>query len=204
MPQEPRSSSLDVARNGGRWNAQLCARAPARHCSHWAAEVVAKYAGAARPARNTGPARRAKVFSPKRSCQKRSVGSGVRKELVQFTVVEPPRNALAGWRRLCPRSAAPAFLVQRGIGPDSRWRKSLLLFERPFFHDDDLEACAGQQFGGDAGPAPEPTMATSQVILSGSGPCAPPRTFQPRCKPSRMGSGKLLMGCDVQRARGPG
>ena len=75
--------------------------------------------------------------------------------------------------------------------------------ERPFFHDDDLEACTGQQFGGDVGPAPEPTMATSQVILSGSGR-APPRTFQPRCKPSRMGSGKLLMGCDVQRARGPG
>ena len=59
--------------------------------------------------------------------------------------------------------AAGAFLVERGVGLGLALVEVAAALERPFFDEDDLQARAGQQFGGD----PRPGARTHNGYVAG-------------------------------------
>ena len=152
-------------------------------------------AGALRPARSTAPARRCRS-SPGRSARAsgRRVATGVRNELVQFTVVEPPTQRPCRMVMALSSVLRPALSwYSEGYASDSCWLKSALLLSGPSSTITTLRPAFVSSSAVMPAPAPEPTMATSHAMRAGTSPCAPPSTFQPRLKPSRIGSCKLLM-----------
>ena len=86
-----------------------------------------------------------------------------------------------------------AFLVQRGVGFGLFLIEIGAALSGPSSTMTTFKPARVSSSAVMPAPAPEPMMATSQVIFSGSAPWAPPNTFQPRFNPSRIGSCKLLM-----------
>src|SRR5205085_10262957 len=107
----------------------------------------------------------ASVISPRPKCSRQycRVGDGVRKELVQLTVVEPPTQ------RPCRMLIALSALLRvalswysDGYASLSRWWKSLLLLSGPSSTRTTSRPARVSNSAVMPAPAPVPTMATSQ------------------------------------------